>query len=1626
MICNIAVPQNFNKDRIRPRIDIEFYSNKSSWLFDTGAQRTCMPEKVFRKMFPADKRPPKVNMPKETKFTDAGGNDLGYVGTFLMDMKIMGKQVQHEVVVLNRLTDSILGIEFMNKHFLSYDAYTKTFVWADHHKPWSNAIFSTTESTFIPALQTKIVKVHTLNDQCQKCSPETEAIAYISAQNPYLSNQPGLVKFDDSGNTWVRIQNCAPFDITLPRNERLGFLENCFDKPDIAEMNEEFLNTILKVSEIEQPAKLNFDQRKKRIEKEANINVPEEFKLKYLTLLTNYSELFSDTKYDLGRAKHFFHKIHLKDKEPVYRKQFKIPDAHKPFLEENVNEWLKLGVIQRSQSLYNSPVFCVPKKDGTLRIVQDFRELNKHSYMDKYSMKEINECIGDIGKAKSTIFTTLDLTSGFWQMPLSEESRHTTAFTIPGLGQFEWVTSPMGLLGCPASFQRLMEMIFLGLKNVIVYIDDLLIHSQTHNEHLQTLENTFQRLQKASMKISLKKCFFGSKEVSYLGFRLTPEGILPGKDKLKAIKKATRPKTVTEIKAFLGLCNFFRTHIKNFAKVASPLYALTRKDKNFNGVYNEEENQAFENLKQTLCSEPVMAYPRSDRNFALIVDAATGTGEVTGGLGAILTQIDDKGTFHAISYASRQTVTHEKNYSPFLLEMQAAVWGMDYFQEHLRGKRFILFTDHKPLEALSHIHTKTLNRLQLAMLDFDFEIQYKKGVEMPADFLSRATIDEICAINPFNEDLPALQLQCPQTKPIIDHLMHKSSKPSTKTISQAESCFLDQGVLWKRLQSYQSWDSQTRTVLFLPTILRRRIICEAHGKLLTGHNGIQKTKERITTSYYWPNMEQDISNHIKTCLQCQLKDKQKKQLSPLQSLPICSAPNQRVHLDLFGAIKSSSNKNNYILCMTDAFTKYAEVVALPDKEAPTVATQFFDKWICRYGVPSQIHTDGGKEFINNLSKELCEKLEIKHSKNTPYHPQCNAQVEVFNKTVQNYLSKVVNPSTLDWELYLAPLMFSYNTSFHATIKASPFQLTFGMEPRLPSFPGPEVQRKTYGEDWTSERLQILQKARLIAEQNAQKAADKSKENFDKNSTPVKFEKGQLVLINNPVFTNKNRKFSDKWVGPVPILKVISEKCVEVKFPHSKRCNIISVDRIKVFNQTFHKPDTDDDIFPQTNETEIPDILPQPKPENQNVLPQPIDTDQKHISNKPKDAKPDKLIVIRPNKLQIKQQKRLIKQEALKNLPKRITRSITKQKPDFEHSKLNSISLNKTNRVTWITIYVKIFYKQELTTEETILLKSTSKTFQNQILTGDPDEHYDVASQLNPPVFSPIVYNQTIPLIRITTDHGYNTAPSDEDTSPDTDEQENFFEFNEQQQHQEEFDNFQDLPPLENDTDSSINSPPNEDELDTTNSSTTSSIDNTILNPEPEEQFHTPKPLPTTKKHVQFQDQLPPDQHQIDMIFKEKLLPAQLDPRIRALQQEYRDPNSSTDSFHSADSTAANSGTITPIYVTRELTSEELKDYEKQRKAQEKEQKLLRKQQIEQEVIDLEAADKEAKKQEALRKKLARQGINEISTGLENFEVENPLIRPSKFTRSATAAFRQSDKLPTAWGSSSQTSKQPPS
>jgi hypothetical protein len=198
-------------------------------------------------------------------------------------------------------------------------------------------------------------------------------------------------------------------------------------------------------------------------------------------------------------------------------------------------------------------------------------------------MKTVEECIGDIGRSGSTIFSTLDLSSGFWQLPLEKNSQKFTAFTVHNMGQFEWTRTSQGLHSAPGQYQRLMELTVKGLHNVIVYIDDLLVHDSEYVFHRKSLQSLFDQLRKANLKLNLTKCNFGSTNVTYLGFRLTPEGILPGSDKLAAVKNATPPKKVHQIRQFLGLANFFRTHIRNFALISSLLNVLTRKDSHWKG-----------------------------------------------------------------------------------------------------------------------------------------------------------------------------------------------------------------------------------------------------------------------------------------------------------------------------------------------------------------------------------------------------------------------------------------------------------------------------------------------------------------------------------------------------------------------------------------------------------------------------------------------------------------------------------------------------------------------------------------------------------------------------------------------------------------------------------------------------------------------------------------------------------------------------------------------------------------------------------------------------------------------------------------------------------------------------------
>ena len=276
-------------------------------------------------------------------------------------------------------------------------------------------------------------------------------------------------------------------------------------------------------------------------------------------------------------------------------------------------------------------------------------------------------------------------------------------------------------------------------------------------------------------------------------------------------------------------------------------------------------------------------------------------------------------------------------------------------------------------------------------------------------------------------------------------------------------------------------------------------------------------------------MEKDIRLHLESCQKCQVRKKTGGSANFLQPMPQCTAPNQRVHIDLFGPLLSKNGKK-YILTATDAFTKYCHAWPINDKSAQTVAKILFENYFCKMGCCLELFSDQGLEFCNKICNELCSFLQIKHNTTTAYRPQANSTSEVFNKTIAKYLSSFVDSNTKNWIEYINPMLFAYNTSFHSTTKCTPYFLTFGQEARYPSNPNPDIQHH-YGDLLPSKWYKQLQEARIVASHHSMLASDRSADNFDSHTFPIKYTLGQLVWLNEFNFLGKNRKLSPNWSGP---------------------------------------------------------------------------------------------------------------------------------------------------------------------------------------------------------------------------------------------------------------------------------------------------------------------------------------------------------------------------------------------------------------------------------------------------------------------------------------------------------------
>ena len=466
------------------------------------------------------------------------------------------------------------------------------------------------------------------------------------------------VATDKDGHFNYHWPNMATVPFYLPRGEKLGFMRPDDEyRPMPIENSQAAVALMAQINAASQARKKRTLPRQTEPSKAQKdiMTIVKEGLLKsvsdpslrkgYIDLLSEFSHVFSADPNDLGFTQMVSHHIELKDNDPVYTAQYRLPPNEIQLIKDSIMAWIDLGIVEPSRSKYNSAILCVPKKGGNeLRVVLDYRRLNEKSMSDKYSIRTIDTCLEEIGRAGSKIFSCLDMSSGFWQMNLDPESRPLTAFTVPGVGQFQWTRCPMGLMGAPASFSRLMDMIMKDITNVITYIDDVLVHTSDHGQHLSILRQVLSKISDSHLKLNANKCIFGAAEVPYLGHTISADGFRPGQDKVQALRDIPPPTTSKQVRSFTGLANYFRQFIPRFAQLAAPLYKLCRKDATWNeGQLPQDAMRAFKAIKNYICTEPILSYPRDDVEFHLFVDAALGDENNEGGLGACLMQATPDG-----------------------------------------------------------------------------------------------------------------------------------------------------------------------------------------------------------------------------------------------------------------------------------------------------------------------------------------------------------------------------------------------------------------------------------------------------------------------------------------------------------------------------------------------------------------------------------------------------------------------------------------------------------------------------------------------------------------------------------------------------------------------------------------------------------------------------------------------------------------------------------------------------------------------------------------------------------------------------------------------------------------------
>ena len=1185
-------------------------------IFDSGAVVTCMSFEYFRNL------PQKVKLQlnrsvRLPRLSNATGQPLNLVGELTTDIQFednLGKPVvfsEVPFVVAKELTSSVLiGSDLLgNNRFSGYtvDFAKRTMSFRHHDNNNSTTISMVSSNEPRVSLEEKcrvqLVREITVPPNSMMCMPER---ALVVKQRPASENK-SLMLFEPTNDHFpievqirpalVQVTTQEPTIPILLINENshpfllkagtiLGTCEAVSLKVEGWELKPNYIQSVLdevslsESSSADKASDIGSDsQKSKSLLEGLKVGPIQSHILKELKrLLSTYQVLFEDRPFGSNAIGLTEHSIDLIDPEcrPVKQYAYKVSPNMGKEQKKFVDDMLKKGVIRISLgSPWASPVVCVPKADGSLRFCTDFRRLNALTKADVFPIPRQDDVTDRMLGCKW--FSKLDLKDAFHQVPVKKEDQSKTAFICQGQ-LYEYLKMPFGLKNSPACFQRNIQNVIGDCEYAMPYLDDIIVHSRTKEEHIVHLASILERMSRYRLLCKLSKCEFFQTEVKYLGLIFSAQGIAVDQEKVSGIVKMQHPTNLTELRSFLGMCNFYRKFVKDYSTIATPMTRLTHKDVGWD--FDEACNQAFNALKEALTIAPILACPDFEKRFILTTDASNVA------IGAVLSQEDESNVERPICFISRKLTAPELNYATTHKECLAVKWAIDELRHYLQGHKFLIRTDHLALKYL--MTTKDLQgrlaRWALTIMEYDFEIDYIKGKDNKvADALSRVPINQIQYehIPPEKnleerlQEIKKLQEEDPTLQPLLQYLVTgETSEEAQKSVSffmEAKNYVLDKGVLYHLYHQINVKKKQVLKQLVIPVSLRAEILYSFHDDTFAGHFGTRRTYERLCERYYWVGMWRDTDDWVKSCPTCQMK-KQPRHGNAGQPVSethivLSNEPMCDVSVDLVGPLPETNSGNKYICVFIDRFSRFPECFAIPDKEAKTVARLFVKEIVCRYGCPRTLLSDRGREFLNTIADEVYKMCNVRKLNTSGYRPQTNGLNERSHPTIMNSLSAYVNARNKDWDEFLPYACFAFRTSKNEFTKETPFYLLYG---RTAKFPVDRVfdleDEYVSPESCILDMARKMREAKLIYESYVEEALNEKKRFNEAIVNKRSFEIGDLVLIfKRKVPKATSSKFAHCWHGPYLVVdKYKNEINYQVQHKRRGKTEVAHIGNMKKF------------------------------------------------------------------------------------------------------------------------------------------------------------------------------------------------------------------------------------------------------------------------------------------------------------------------------------------------------------------------------------------------------------------------------------------------------------------------------